>query len=66
MIKTPGWLTKGMVVAYALLVINDDIPNTFNEALRNIESDQWKLAMKEEINLFSSKSDLRTYRVTKG
>ncbi|KAH9752632.1 hypothetical protein KPL71_014771 [Citrus sinensis] len=36
-IKKPGWLTKYMVVAYALLVIDDDIPNTFSEALRGSE-----------------------------
>ncbi|KAH9650169.1 hypothetical protein KPL70_026264 [Citrus sinensis] len=41
-IKKPGWLTKDMVVAYALPVIDDDIPNTFGEALRSSESDQWK------------------------
>ncbi|KAH9689071.1 hypothetical protein KPL70_015335 [Citrus sinensis] len=28
-IKKPGWLTKDMMVAYALPVIDDDIPNTF-------------------------------------
>ena len=38
-IKKPGWLTKDMVVAYALPVIDDDIPNTFGEALRSSESD---------------------------
>ncbi|KAH9717385.1 hypothetical protein KPL71_021793 [Citrus sinensis] len=48
-IKKPGWLTKDMVVAYALPIINDDIPNTFSEALRSNESDQWKLAMEEEM-----------------
>ncbi|KAH9733971.1 hypothetical protein KPL71_017220 [Citrus sinensis] len=48
-IKKPIWLTKDMVVAYALPVIDDDIPNTFGEALRNSESDQWKLAMEEEM-----------------
>ena len=47
-IKKPGWLTKDMVVAYALPVIDDDIPNTFGEALRSSESDQWKLVMEEE------------------
>ena len=66
MIKTPGWLTKGMVIAYTLLVVDDDIPNTFNEALCSTGTDQWKLAMKEEINFFSSKLDFRTYTVTKG
>ena len=48
-IKKPGWLTKDMMVAYALPVIDDDIPNTFGEALRSSESDQWKLAMEEEM-----------------
>ena len=38
-----------MVVSYALPVIDDDIPNTFGEALHSNESDQWKLAMKEEM-----------------
>ena len=36
-----------MVVAYALPVVDNDIPNTFSESLRNNESDQWKLAMEE-------------------
>ncbi|KAH9782763.1 retrovirus-related pol polyprotein from transposon TNT 1-94-like protein [Citrus sinensis] len=48
-IKKPGWLTKDMVVAYALPIIDDDIPNTFKEALRSSENDQWKLAMEEEM-----------------
>ncbi|KAH9704495.1 retrovirus-related pol polyprotein from transposon TNT 1-94-like protein [Citrus sinensis] len=42
-------LTKDIVVAYALPVIDDDIPNTFGEVLRSSESDQWKLAMEEEM-----------------
>ncbi|KAH9669164.1 Integrase catalytic domain-containing protein [Citrus sinensis] len=48
-IKKPGWLTKDMVVAYTLPVIDDYIPNTFSEALHSSESDQWKLTMEEEI-----------------
>ncbi|KAH9783016.1 hypothetical protein KPL71_009155 [Citrus sinensis] len=48
-IKKPEWLTKDMVVAYALPVIDDDIPNTFGEALRSSESDQWTLAIEEEM-----------------
>ncbi|KAH9718108.1 hypothetical protein KPL71_022089 [Citrus sinensis] len=48
-IKKLGWLTKNMVVAYALPIIDDDIPNTFGEALRSSENDQWKLAMEEEM-----------------
>ncbi|KAH9679174.1 CCHC-type domain-containing protein [Citrus sinensis] len=48
-IKKPSWLTKDMVVAYVPPVIDDDIPNTFSEALRSNESDKWKLAMEEEM-----------------
>ena len=46
-IKKLEWLTKDIVVAYALPIINDDIPNTFGKVLRSNESDQWKLAMEE-------------------
>ena len=38
-----------MVVAYSLLVVDNDIPNTFSEALHSSASDQWKLAMEEEM-----------------
>ncbi|KAH9793297.1 hypothetical protein KPL71_004477 [Citrus sinensis] len=48
-IKKLGWLIKDMVVAYALPVIDDNIHNSFGEALRSSESDQWKLAIEEEI-----------------
>ena len=37
------------MVAYALPVIDDDIPNTFGDTLRSSESNQWKLAMEEEM-----------------
>ena len=51
-IKKSGWLTKNMVVAYALPVIDDDIPNTFGEALYSSKSDQWKLAMEKKMKSF--------------
>lgn len=35
-IKKPKWLTNDMVVAYALPVIDDDISNTFSEAIYTI------------------------------
>ncbi|KAH9781794.1 Integrase catalytic domain-containing protein [Citrus sinensis] len=38
-IKKPGWLTKNMVVAYALPVIDDDIPNTFEYELELAQLD---------------------------
>ena len=49
MIKKSGWLTKDIVVAYALPIIDDEISNTFNEAICNSESDQWKLVIEEKM-----------------
>ncbi|KAH9741104.1 Integrase catalytic domain-containing protein [Citrus sinensis] len=65
-IKKPGWLTKDMVVAYALPVIDDDIPNTFGEALRSSESDQWKLAMEEEIKSLHQNQTWELVKLPKG
>ncbi|KAH9753660.1 hypothetical protein KPL71_015154 [Citrus sinensis] len=65
-IKKPGWLTKDMVVAYALSVIDDDIPNTFSEALRSSESDQWKLAMEEEMKSFHQNQTWELVKLPKG
>lgn len=38
-----------MVVAFALLVIDYDIPNTFNERVCNSEGGQWKLTKQEKV-----------------
>ncbi|KAK9215025.1 hypothetical protein WN944_007028 [Citrus x changshan-huyou] len=65
-IKKPGWLTKDMVVAYALPVIDDDIPNTFGEALRSSESDQWKLAMEEEMKSLHQNQTWELVKLPKG
>ncbi|KAH9752071.1 hypothetical protein KPL71_014550 [Citrus sinensis] len=65
-IKKPGWLTKDMVVAYALPVIDDDIPNTFGEALRSSESDQWKLAMEEEMKSLYQNQTWELVKLLKG
>ncbi|KAH9792408.1 hypothetical protein KPL71_004103 [Citrus sinensis] len=65
-IKKPGWLTKDMVVAYALPVIDDDIPNTFGEALRSSESDQWKLAMEEEMKFLHQNQTWELVKLPKG
>ncbi|KAH9665312.1 hypothetical protein KPL70_020298 [Citrus sinensis] len=65
-IKKPGWLTKDMVVAYALPVIDDDIPNTFGEALRNNESDQWKIAMEEEMKSLNQNQTWELVKLPKG
>ncbi|KAH9650701.1 retrovirus-related pol polyprotein from transposon TNT 1-94-like protein [Citrus sinensis] len=65
-IKKPGWLTKDMVVAYALPVIDDDIPNTFSEALRSSESDQWKLSMEEEMKSLYQNQTWELVKLPKG
>ncbi|KAH9726184.1 hypothetical protein KPL70_008163 [Citrus sinensis] len=65
-IKKPGWLTKDMVVAYALPVIDDDIPNTFGEALRSNESDQWKQAMEEEMKSLHQNQTWELVKLPKG
>ncbi|KAH9764742.1 hypothetical protein KPL70_001639 [Citrus sinensis] len=64
--KKLRWLTKDMVIAYALPVIDDDIPNTFDEALRSSESDQWKLAMEEEIKSLHQNQTLELVKLPKG
>ncbi|KAH9660217.1 hypothetical protein KPL70_024138 [Citrus sinensis] len=65
-IKKPGWLAKDMVVAYALPVIDDDIPNTFGEALRSNESNQWKLAMEEEMKSLIQNQTWELVKLPKG
>ena len=55
-----------MVVAYALPVIDDDIPNTFDEALRSSESDQWKLAMEEEMKSLHQNQTWELVELLKG
>ncbi|KAH9717295.1 hypothetical protein KPL71_021764 [Citrus sinensis] len=65
-IKKHRWLTNDMVVAYELPVIDDDIPNTFGEALRSIESDQWKLAMEEEMKSLHQNQTWELVKLSKG
>ena len=44
--RKPGWLTTDMVVAYALLVVEEAIPSTYREAEISSESKMWKEEMK--------------------
>ena len=37
------------MLAYALPIVDDDVPFTYREAVSNPESIQWKKAMNEEI-----------------
>ncbi|KAE8701188.1 Detected protein of confused Function [Hibiscus syriacus] len=41
------------IVAYALPVVDDYIPITYQEAIQSLESDKWKSVMDEEIILFA-------------
>ena len=65
-IKKLRWLTKDMVVVYALPVIDDDIPNTFGEVLGSSESDQQKLAMKEEMKTLYQNQTYELVKLPKG
>ncbi|KAH9677438.1 Timeless family protein [Citrus sinensis] len=65
-LKKPRWLTKDMVVAYALPVIDDDIPNTFGEAFRSSESDQWKLVIEEEMKSLHQNQTWELVELPKG
>ncbi|XP_052295819.1 secreted RxLR effector protein 161-like [Citrus sinensis] len=55
-----------MVITYALPVIDDDIPNTFGVALRNSESDKWKLAIEEEMKSFHQNQTWELVKLPKG
>lgn len=47
-LRRETWIAY-MVVTFALSDANNDIPNIFNEIVRKSESDQQKLAIKEEV-----------------
>ncbi|KAH9656608.1 hypothetical protein KPL70_022746 [Citrus sinensis] len=47
-------------------VIDDDIPNTFGEALCSSESDQWKLAMEEEMKSLYQNQTWELVKLPKG
>ncbi|KAH9794794.1 Integrase catalytic domain-containing protein [Citrus sinensis] len=50
----------------AIEVIDDDIPNTFGETLRSGESDQWKLAMEEEMKSLHQNQTGELVKLPKG
>ena len=37
------------MVAYALPIVDNDVPSTYKEAISRLKSVQWKLAMDEEM-----------------
>ena len=54
------------MVAYALPVVDNDIPNTFSEVLRINESDQWKLAIEEEMKSLHQNQSWELVKLPKG
>ena len=37
------------MVAYALPIVDDDVPSTYKDAVKSSENEQWKKAMEEEM-----------------
>ena len=48
--RNPSWHTTNMIVAYALLVIEEAILSTYKEAEIDSESKMWKNDIMEEMN----------------
>ncbi|KAJ8899013.1 hypothetical protein K2173_008836 [Erythroxylum novogranatense] len=60
----PAWFTD--IVAYALPVIEDDIPSTYKEAVRSSESVEWKKSMDEEMNSLHKNKTWKLVQLPKG
>ena len=45
-----SWLTRDMIVTYALPVVEEVISSTYREAEISLESKMWKGIMEEEMN----------------
>ena len=48
--RKPSWLTRYMIVAYALPVVEEAIPSIYRKAEINSESKIWKDAMMKEMS----------------
>lgn len=55
-----------MVVAFALLVVDYDIPNTFNERVCNSEGGQWKLTKQEKVKSLHENQTWELIELPKG
>ncbi|GMP53679.1 hypothetical protein CsSME_00019075 [Camellia sinensis var. sinensis] len=62
--KKPSWMTD--MVAYALPIIEDNVPCTFKEAVHNAESVKWKEAMDEEIGSLHKNQTWELVQLPKG
>ncbi|KAE8727553.1 putative serine/threonine-protein kinase WNK6 [Hibiscus syriacus] len=54
------------MVAYALPVVDDDIPITYQEAIQTLESDKWKSAMDEEMQSLQKNNTWKLAQLPKG
>ncbi|KAE8707953.1 putative beta-1,3-galactosyltransferase 20 [Hibiscus syriacus] len=54
------------MVAYALPVVDDDIPITYQEAIQSLESDKWKSAMDEEMQSLQKNNTWKLTQLPKG
>lgn len=63
-IRKPARFTD--MVAYALPVVDDDIPSTYREAMRNSESVEWKDAMSEEMQSLHKNQTWELVQLPKG
>jgi len=54
------------MVAYALPVVDDDVPSTYREAVSYSEVDQWKTAMKEEMQSLQKNETWELAQLPKG
>ncbi|KAE8718014.1 putative LRR receptor-like serine/threonine-protein kinase [Hibiscus syriacus] len=54
------------MVVYALPVVDDDIPITYQEAIQSLESDKWKSAMDEEMQSLQKNNTWKLAQLPKG
>ncbi|KAG8479822.1 hypothetical protein CXB51_029312 [Gossypium anomalum] len=63
-IRRPARFTD--MVAYALPIVDDDIPVTYQEAMQSLESDKWKSAMDEEMQSLRKNNTWELAQLPKG
>lgn len=55
-----------IMVAYSLLFNDDNIANTFDEIIRNKESDLWKLAIEKQVKSLHQNQAQELIKLPKG
>ncbi|KAI3472951.1 hypothetical protein Pfo_029197 [Paulownia fortunei] len=54
------------MVAYAFPIVDDDVPSTFQDAVRSSESEKWKGAMEEEMQSLQKNKTWKVTQLPKG